>query len=486
MSADPGGAATPTHLWSLREDALVEFGPEPGRLVIVTTWREMVIDNASDTVVELLRRMCLGPISLENVTVGARAGDAAGLRRMLTALSGSVVRSLGLCDGDRPLLSAVPIARKAALLLPEIGHDRPLRLSRFAAIRSQDNELLVESPLANYHVILHRPLAAHVLTALCATTTVRRIAGQVGAEPVVVAEIVSYLVGVGIVLVDDSASNPVASNQEVPEFAEDHDPALMRWSHHDLLFHACSRMGRYGGQSGAIFPFAERLPSPELVKTVHAGTQVALPGPDIDELIRTDAPLTEVLEISATRCASLTDHELSTAQVGELLFRSARIRSVGSGSAGNDVRYEISDRPYLSMAGLYELELYVCANKCGDLPRGIYHYDPRRHLLTLINDSESELAELLEGARVAARTPVDPPLMITMTARAARTSWMYGGIGYSLALNHGGALQQTLCLVANAMGLAACVPAIDLDDITTTALRLDWPAEVGVGELLIG
>jgi hypothetical protein len=63
---------------------------------------------------------------------------------------------------------------------------------------------------------------------------------------------------------------------------------------------------------------------------------------------------------------------------------------------------------------------------------------------------------------------------------------MYGGIGYALALTHVGALQQTLCLVANAMGLAACAPAVDPGDITNSALRLDWPAEVGIGEFLVG
>jgi hypothetical protein len=63
---------------------------------------------------------------------------------------------------------------------------------------------------------------------------------------------------------------------------------------------------------------------------------------------------------------------------------------------------------------------------------------------------------------------------------------MYGGIGYSLTLAHVGALQQTLCLVANAMGLAACAPAIDPGDVMDQALRLDIPAEVGVGEFIVG
>ncbi|HEX5113750.1 MAG TPA: SagB family peptide dehydrogenase [Pseudonocardiaceae bacterium] len=490
MPIDMGGTApAPTQLWSLREDVLVEDGPEQGRLVVLTKWGEFGIDGAGDVVRASLRRMCLGPISLENV-VGRRPtpGDQptgnwrewAELWRVLDLLSGSVVRSLGIGDGERPLLSAIPVARAAGLVLPEIEPDHPVRLSRFAAIRPHEGALLVESPLAQYHVMLHRPLAVHVATALSSPTSVREITAQLAAPPAVVAGVVAYLAATGIALLAEPAD--VAGEKM---FAEDNDPVLLRWSHHDLLFHTRSRMGRHGGQSGAVFPLADRLPSPELVKTVHSGERFTLYRPNIDELAANDPPLTEVLE-NTKLCEDLSDREVTAAQLGELLFRAARIRSVASGSTGTDVLYDISDRPYLSIYGLYELEVYVSAHKCAGVPRGTYHYDPRLHELTLVNDSGPELDELLDGARIAARTSSQPPVLLSLTARVARTSWMYGGIGYALALAHVGALQQTLCLVANAMGLAACAPAVDPGDITNNALRLDWPAEVGVGEFLVG
>jgi SagB-type dehydrogenase family enzyme len=266
--------------------------------------------------------------------------------------------------------------------------------------------------------------------------------------------------------------------------AEVCDRVVLQWSHHDLLFHARSRMGRHGGESGAVFPLADKLPGPDLVRRIPSGTRLALARPGIDDLVRADPTLTDVLE-HAKLCDNLTDRQLTAEQVGELLYRTARIRSVAS-SSGAGVRYDISDRPYLSVHGLYELEVYVSAHRCAGVPRGTYHYDPRQHELTLVNDSQPELDELLDRARVAARTSLKPPLLITLTARVARSSWMYGGIGYSLALIHVGALLQTLCLVANAMGLAACAPAVDPGDGTEHALRLEWPAEVGVGEFLVG
>jgi SagB-type dehydrogenase family enzyme len=494
-SMDTGTEATaPTHLWSLREDVLVEDDPEQNRLVVVTKWGEFDIDSVDDTVRASLRRMSLGPISLENVLArGISNGEGppgpartrryrngtrqewAHLRQVLDKLSSSVVRSLGLGDGDSPLLSAIPIARSAALTLPHVDVDRPIRLSRFAAMRPYEGGLLLESPLAQYHVVLHRRLASSVATALSSATSVREVAELVSATPTMVGEIVAYLAGTGIVLLGEPEG----------QFTEDSDPVLQRWSHHDLLFHARSRMGRYGGQSGAVFPHADKLPKPDLVKRGLSGEHVELFRPSIDELVTNDLPLTHVLE-NARLCDDLSDRQLSEEQVGELLFRAARIRSVASGSTGTDVHYDISDRPYLSIYGLYELELYVSAHKCAGIRRGTYHYDPQGHVLTLVNDSEPDIDELLDAARVAARTSLQPPMLITLTARVSRSSWMYGGIGYALALTHVGALQQTLCLVANAMGLAACTPAVDPGDITNTALRLDWPAEVGIGEFLVG
>ncbi len=482
MSKDSDDRRTArVQLWSLREDVLVEDAPGQERLVVITQWGEVVIHPVDETVRESLRRMSLGPVSLENVLTPRRGvrRDGTNLRQVLNQLSGSVVRSLGLSDGEAPLLSAVPVTRHAALHLPRIEARSPIRLSRFTIMRAHGDELMLESPLAEYDVLLHRHLAAQTVAALAGVTSAPEIAELLRLSTDLVADILAYLVGTGVAL----------SGERDPEtgratFAEDSDPTLIRWSHHDLLFHVRSRMGRHGGPSGAVFPYADKLPAPDLVKPLSSGELYYLYRPDITNLIATDPTLTEVLE-NARRYSELTDRPLTAEQVGELLFRAARIRSVASESTAQ-VSYAVSDRPYLSVFGLYELELYVTVHNCLGLPKGIYHYNPRAHALALVNDSSSERGELLDGARVAARTSVQPPILISLTVRVERSSWMYGGIGYSLTLAHVGALQQTLCLVANAMGLAACAPAVDPGDATDGALRLDTPAEVAVGEFIVG
>ena len=79
-----------------------------------------------------------------------------------------------------------------------------------------------------------------------------------------------------------------------------------------------------------------------------------------------------------------------------------------------------------------------------------------------------------------------PPVLITMTARMGRLSWVYDGISYATTLKHVGVLQQTLYLVATMLGLAPCALAMGDSELATAAFGLDWPAEVSVGEFVVG
>ncbi len=483
MSIESDRPAQRVRLWSLSEDVLVEGDPGDDQVVVVTRWGEIKLGDAGGAVRESLRRMSLGPISLDNVVTGApaRTGDRARVDEILDKLGGSVVHSLGTTEGGTPLLSVVPVARDAVFRAEPVDPTLPLRLSRFAALRSSDGNLLVESPLARFQVVLHRKVVSRIVVAMCAATSVTELASALEIDRTAVADIVAYLVATGIVLLGAWHERDVG---RVPLFAEDADPTLTRWSHHDLLFHARTRMGRHGGLTGVTFPHAESSPAPALVKSPRTGPRFPLHRPSAADLSDSDPPLVDVVE--NTRLCQEMRGPVSAEQIGELLFRAARVRSVSPASAGGDHVYEVSDRPYLSINGLYELELYLCANEAVGLPRGIYHYDPRQHALTLVRDSAEDMAAVLENAMIGSGASGWPPAMITITARVARSSWMYGGIAYSLTLTHVGALQQMLCISATAMGLAACVPAIDPGEAVDVALGLEWPAEVGVGEFVFG
>jgi SagB-type dehydrogenase family enzyme len=476
-------------LLSLSEDVLVEVGPDGEHLVAFSRWGEIRIDDTSPVVRESLRRMNFGPVSVENLPVAEsfqlrKSGETgesreqpwARLERVLDRLGNCVVRSLGLEGEAGPVLSVAPVSRHARFWLPsQVEPERPIKLSRFAALRPGSDELLLESPLTPYRVVLHRPIAAWVVGSLGSPTTITDLSALLRIPEPVVADIVAYLAGGGMVLTGEYAA-PLT-------FAEDGDPDLVPWSHHDLHFHAATRMGRNGDHTGAVFPYADRLPAAPVTKPRPDGARFELHRPVLADLV--DPSLTEVIEVP-TSDGDYSELPLAAEQLGELLFRTARIRETRLASAPGGVGFAISDRPYLSTDGLYELELYLSIDRCSGLPRGIYHYDPGEHVLTLFSDSESDLSELLDNAKVAAGSTLRPPVLITMTSRIARLSWVYTGIAYSATLTHVGALHQTLHLVATAMGLAARPLAVGDASIADEALRLPWPTEVSIAELIVG
>jgi SagB-type dehydrogenase family enzyme len=479
-------------LWSLGEDVLVEVAPGGDHLVALTQWGEIRIDDASDVIRESLARMSLGPVSVENLPVLRdsflrwRGGNQVQptepwvrFRRVLETLGNSVVQSLGFEHESGPALSVVPVSRQARFWLPKEIGPRPVRLSRFTSLRVDRGVRVLESPLAHHRVLLHRPLAGWVVGSLAGSVTIPELAELLGQPQPVVAEIVAYLVSSGMMLVGESDGPDGAAR-----FAEDTDPDLAPWSHHDLTFHGRTRTGPQHGPGGGSFPAVDRRPDGRRTPR-PAGPRFPLRAPEFAELIAADPTVTEAIEVSGSP-GDYSAEPVSAEQLGELLFRVSRVRWAGTTPVPDLPPVSPADRPPQAAGGLHELDLYLTLDRCTGLPRGSYHYDPDEHALTLVNDSESELAELLDLAGVAAGSTRRPPVLITVTTKLAKLSWMLDGLSYATTVWHVGALQQTVHMVATAMGLASRALAVSDGAIADVALRLRYPVEVSVGELLVG
>jgi SagB-type dehydrogenase family enzyme len=391
------------------------------------------------------------------------------------------VHSLGLRDSATPLLSATPISSRARFDLPKLDGKVPIRLSRFAFLRENANELLLESPLSHHRVVMHRPLASWVVGSLGRTTTTADVARGINIAEPLVAEIVSYLAAADMVVFGDDEADLAGGFP----FTEDTDPTLRTWSPHDLMFHSRSRLGRHDNPVGAAFRHADTLPPLPAVKPPPAGRRFPLYQPDLTATPAHEMTVSAAIE-NRRSVREFAREGPSARQLGELLYRSARVRSLTEAVGAGLVPYTVSERPYPSAGSLYELDLYVTVDRCADLPRGVYHYDPDGHALTLINDDLTQADELLDNATVQTGGPRRPPVLITMTARMGRLSWVYDSISYATTLKHVGVLQQTLYLVATVLGLAPCALAMGDDETATTALNLNWPAEVSVGEFAVG
>lgn len=473
MGSVPPPAPVTVRLWSLSEDVLVEDDPVTESLIVVTRWGESRVD-AGAAARALLRRLVLGPVSLANVLASdADPAVPQVLAGLLETLRGAVVHSLGLPDGQAPLLSATPAVAAPSFRPTALDPARPVRLSRFASLRPQAGGLLVEAPDAAYRVLLHEQPAVRITAGLAAAGRLADVAGAAGVAAPIVADVLAFLVAAGVAQVADPDGR----------FGEDTEPALTRWAHHELLFHMRTRTWHVEEPAGLRGGSPDPKPA-QLTRAVPPGRRFHLYRPDLDELARADESLTALLEADH-HCPTFATRHLTAGQVGELLFRSARVRSTGPALPPSMGQDEATQRPYFNIACRYELELYVSLNRCAGLPRAIYHYDPSTHSLTMVREDPADLATLLDLAKVAAASSRQPAALITMTARMERLSPVFGGASYATALMHVGALQQTLYLCAKAMGLTAHGVVVDASDTVDRLLPLEWPGEVGVGECVV-
>jgi SagB-type dehydrogenase family enzyme len=482
-------------LWSLREDVDVELGPAGDFVRLRSPWGEFSISRPSPVVREALRRMRLGPVSLENIPgAGHKGNGSAGLRQqlftVLARLEPLIVRSVKLANGQ-PLLSVVPLTPRAIFRPGPLSADMPVRLSGFAQVRTDGREYRMESPLALHRVLLHRPEAAQLLGVLAAPSAPADVITQLPrSEPAATAAL-EYLIAAGMVA---QAQAPGPAANEPPVFAEDSDLALAGWSPADLTFHASSTLGRRDGPFGATYPMdAAGVPraGEPVVKPAESRPVIALHRPRWDELCTSDPPLTAAIEGRR----STRDHDgdpVTLTEIGDLLYRTCRVRWLSDTQNVNHLApsvasiHELSDRPYPGGGACYELEAYVTAGQCAGLQRGVYHYDPLGHRLEPVTSDPAIIDELLLFARAASEMNRPPQVLITLTARIRRLSWKYEGLPYRLTLLDAGVLLQNLYLVCTVMGLAPCALGSVSSDLAARAFGVDWRTEPGVVQFIVG
>jgi SagB-type dehydrogenase family enzyme len=408
----------------------------------------------------------------------AATGDASALAWLYHALErwGSQgMLSYTLSGPDGAVATVVPATRDFRPCPADLAPESCFRLARFAYVRQEGDRLALASPSATARVLLSAPIGAAFLTALMQPATVRAFIIAGGLPEETVTELFGLLAQAGLIeLAPDSAAPPEAE-----------DVALVQWEFHDLLFHRHSRLGRHGGAIGGTFPFAGTIPPLPAVKPPSGEPPIPLERPSIEHLERTDRSLTWALERRRSQRA-YGEAPITAAQLGEFLYRVARIRAVIPAVEGQRTSYEASDRPYPSGGATYDLELYPAIQSCTGLDGGLYHYDPLAHTLEPLAARPAQVRALLRDATRAAPLSSPPQVLIVLTSRFQRLSWKYRSFAYAAALKHVGVLYQSMYLVATAMGLAPCALGTGDAELFSAAAGTDYFAESSVGEFLLG
>ena len=430
---------------------------------------------------EALHKLSDAPTVLRDLLGPLALAEGAALRRVLDRVRPLLIRSL-VADGDE-YARIEAMTRDAAYepVVPPPG--AMLRLSRFALCRVHNDDLVLESPLVKYRVILLAEAARSVAAALGRPRRVEDLvridtANAADGDSVAAAsaELLGHLVGAGFAELGTLREGQV-------QFFSDQDPTMRQWEFHDLLFHSRSRTGRFDQPFGGIFPYQGEIDPQPAIKEVPDGPSIELYRPTWDEIMAKDPSLAVVME-GRRSIREYAEQPMTVRQLGEFLYRVARVR--GRMDPAEGMPYDASTRPYPCGGAAYELEVYLTVLRCEDLDPGIYYYDPVNHSLVLINSDLNDRKTMQYVASVATGLQAKPDLVFTITSRFQRLSWKYRSMAYAVSLRHAGVLYQTMYLVATAMGLAPCGLGSGNSDIAGRALGLDYLRESSIGDFILG
>lgn len=351
------------------------------------------------------------------------------------------------------------------------------RMSRFAVLRRGEDGLVVDSLAGHARLSIQRTELAAALAGLHRPTTEPDLAASLPATlpAQVLGACLRLMVLGGVVgIVDDAGELP-----------EDRDPDLDLRDPHDLLLHNRSRIGLTTDPVGGTYRMAGVRPPLPALRTAWPGPRTALPRPDIATLVRTDMPLTAVMERRRSR-RRFAPVPLTLDELGEFLFRVFRVKQMLPLDAAEPHSYEGSLRPLPSAGDAHDLEVYVVASRIDGLGRGLYHYDPLEHVVAEVAGPGYPVSALLGTARLSAAIAEEPPALIVLAARFGRLAWKYEGLSYAATLKNVGVAYAGMYLAAEAMGLAACGLGSGDAGSFGAATGTRPFVESSVGELMLG
>lgn len=468
----------PEILVGLKDGISIEATPGGG-VALHTGYTTQPLSKATPGAVKALLRLAAGGATQAELEEISQYEDwfVSNLPQYLEKLSRLGFLTWSVSEGGQSLTRLVATGQGFDFQMPEIAPEQRYGLSRFAYSRCLNNKTVIETPLQPVRLelsgwqgpalwgLLARPVA---YPELCAALP--------GSEPAIVKLLLQLFSAAGVIQAADEADGTIP---------EERDIILRQWEFHDLLFHARVRGGRHDQPIGATFRFWPEIAPLPACKPAMAGEVIALVRPDLDRLREEDYPFTLVLE----ERRSIRDYaaeSITLEQIGEFLYRTARVKAVRSANPEQGMMYEASARPYPGGGACHELEIYLTVGDCGGLDPGLYYYDPLGHSLTKLSQANRFTGLILKQAESSAAKQCQPQVVVNITARFARLSWKYQSIAYTLMLKDVGVLYQTMYLVATAMDLAPCALGVGHADWLCQAAGLNYLEESLVGEFLLG
>jgi len=435
------------------------------------------LKHAGPGAVNALLRLAAGGATWEELDEIARTGDwfHSNFPKYIEKMSRLCCITWALMENGNRVAKLVATGQGFNLNLPEVIQEQRFKLSRFAYSRVLEQKTVIETPLLPIRLELDGWLGAALWGLLPTPSSLQEICS-------VFPEIDPRTIKLLLQLFCAAEIAQVAAGDSI---GEDRHQALRQWEFHDLLFHSRVLIGRHNNPTGATFRFWPQIPPLPACKPPMQGEVIELYRPDLEQLKENDYPFTLILE-ERRSVRDYAPEAITLKQLGEFLYRSARVRRLQPADPERGIMYEYSSRPYPGGGSCHALEIYLTVGECRGLDPGLYHYNPLEHRLTKLSGANRFTNLILKEAENSASQMCNPQVVLNITARFARLTWKYSSIAYSLILKDVGVLYQTMYLVATAMELAPCALGCGHSDWLCRAAGLDYLEESLVGEFLLG
>jgi SagB-type dehydrogenase family enzyme len=252
------------------------------------------------------------------------------------------------------------------------------------------------------------------------------------------------------------------------------------------IFHANSKMTPYSEQHVGIrtVQMVNDITVERRTSQPYKEYGVSIPSYKLVPKEEFKNPAANLFDIIARRrtIRQYADKKITLADLSRLLYYTYGISGNVQLAQGT-----IQDlRVISSGGGLYPLEVYLMVIDVEKLPRGIYHYNVRKHSLELIKKgfAINDILPYLPGLIPYQTRTVK--LFVALSAIFRRTTHKYGARGYRYVCFEAGTFMGHLQLVAEALNMGSVQVAGYYDDVLNNMLGLDGVNEASLNLCALG
>lgn len=231
------------------------------------------------------------------------------------------------------------------------------------------------------------------------------------------------------------------------------------------LFHS-SLKAQLASDDGKHYEEIQSAKAPPVLKEYQGCPEIVLPR----EPLALTYELDRVLKARASR-RDFAHVPLTLDELGTLLLYCYGIRKTIT--AYNTKSFPVRFAP--SSGGLQATELYLVINSVEGVAKGLYHYNPDRHSLELLNQGNMRFKVV--KCCLYQDWLAHAGVVLMFTSVMERVLWKYGPRGYRFVHMDAGFVASHAYLVATALRLRTCAVAAFQDDLVNELLDIDGTSE---------